>query len=305
MASTAQITRSEGFVLTEERLRGLYDTIEKRFKTHSAPIGLIVKVNRRDDYSITANSVEDILHEGNEKNKRIKSLEFKSKTRAKFTLSLKLAYDSGIKVEIEGEDKDLVFLMKEDLRQFIDNNLSQNWWLATPRQPAMTFPLFLSSFFLTFVVFVVTQPKRPLARTTQTTESIRTADLDTKVQYLVDKLLDEDVGLYASKKLEHDQWFGKTFLWLLGTSLVIGMLQLLIEYVDPKNVFLIGDMKQIYERSEKGSGLFLRSSSWASCDSQGHRNLLTWQKEGLGNVLYFHRLSLCEVPLPQNEAIFS
>ena len=57
--------------------------------------------------------------------------------------------------------------------------------------------------------------------------------------------------------------------------------------------------------SEKGSGLFLRSSSWASCDSQGHRNLLTWQKEGLGNVLYFYRLSQRDVPTPQNEAIFS
>ena len=33
--------------------------------------------------------------------------------------------------------------------------------------------------------------------------------------------------------------------------------------------------------------------------------LLTWQKEGLGNVLYFYRVSQRDVPAPQNEAIFS
>ena len=109
----------KGFILDEERLRKLREIIEKR----SEPTTLSYKVYRGDSYSYTTTLIDDVVKEDNEDWRGISRLELiiDNEPQLKFTLQFS---DEGCDLQATGENRDNVFLLLSDLRDYIQHEVA-------------------------------------------------------------------------------------------------------------------------------------------------------------------------------------
>jgi hypothetical protein len=123
MAAFVEHSFPHGFLLDEERLRKLKDLIENRLAKMPTHPQLVYKVYRGDSYSYTTTSVEDVAKEDNEDWRRITRLELSvdSKNDLVFLLSFSA---KGCDLRITGADRDNVFLVFSDVRDYVHNEVA-------------------------------------------------------------------------------------------------------------------------------------------------------------------------------------
>jgi len=112
----------KGFLLDEERLRKLNDMLLTRGEQLPNECKPTYKVYRADGLTYTTEDIQQILCEDNADWQRVVRLVVSM--QAEDDLSLELDFDEQqTTLHIEGNDRDLVFLVFSDLKQYLANEV--------------------------------------------------------------------------------------------------------------------------------------------------------------------------------------
>jgi hypothetical protein len=122
MVAFANYQNNRGFILDEEKIRKIHEILVKRGQTIDPSCKPMYKIARSDLFAYQTDSVQDFLDEENSRSKRIESLTVTMKHEEEFLLSL-LFHDNGTRMTLEGENRDFVFLIASDLKQYLQSEV--------------------------------------------------------------------------------------------------------------------------------------------------------------------------------------
>jgi hypothetical protein len=234
---------SKGFLLDEERLRKLNNILVTRCQQLPDKCNPEYQVYRADTFTYTTDTIEQVLNEGNAEWQRM--LRLIVSIDAGDILSLKLDFgEAETSLRIEGEDRDQVFLLFSELRQFLSNEV--NILRSQPKEAVQTvvFGLMLTL----VVVFAASLVFKYAAQTTMVSSETALASQDLAVK--LDYLIEIDI---ARSEPPAVLWVLVAIMSIMTVALPLrGTLAKLIGRFYPRSVFLLG--KEI-ERHEKRQSL--------------------------------------------------
>lgn len=142
--------------MDEEKLRKIHDIISKRINDNEVKYSIF----RDDSFSFETKKLEDIVNQENSKLSKINEIRIKlDKTES---LDLSLGFDdSGVNLYIEGENRDNVFLLFSELKEYISNEV------CTQRLTSKNLNRYMLYFFVTsgiifvisFIIILINTPK--------------------------------------------------------------------------------------------------------------------------------------------------
>jgi hypothetical protein len=225
-----------GFILDEERLRKIHDLIENRISKYPTPLSLRYIVFRGDSFSYQTSSVDDVVNEDNEDWRAITMLELFASEEEGFTFRLTFS-KRGVFVRITGDDRDDVFLLFSDLREYIRNEVLSGWRIdrLTARLLGLIFTILVLLGALYFYTRVTYDPHL-------FSEALSTNDLAKKLNFLIQ----ESARSYTG---------GRSILVLTGVLLVALLggegLPTVWNAAFPTNLFLFGKRKVTFDKRRR------------------------------------------------------
>jgi len=235
-----------GFLLDETRLRKLKDIIESR-ETRVSDSKILYRISRGDSYSYETESVDDVVKEDNEDWRRITHLDLKisrpepedAKKKGDLRFILSFSDKEGCELRIAAEDRDRVFLLFSDLRDYIQNEVTVTRTLdkETSRFLGMLISMGLLIFaLLTILYFIQHFEPEPLKQV------LKNPDIATKLNFLI-----EQRGRTPSLKVMI--LIGCAFAFSFGA--LFGSVGAVVRFIFPGNEFLFGKRKERFEKRER------------------------------------------------------
>jgi hypothetical protein len=232
MGANVRAKLGSSFLLDEERLRRLHQKITER----SAALGDIFdfeyRVLRADTYSYTTKRIEDILAEVNSGHERLRELNLQSTKESEIEYYLSFG-QNGITIQIDGDNRDAVFLLFSDVREYITSSIARRSRLAffNSRLMLNAIPV-IFSLALLFLYYQFSGIKAPL----------ESEDLETKMNFLVQQQgIMNDLIPYM---------FG--LMALIAISLVfLEAIPKIASRIWPPHVFLVGGEVARYEKRKR------------------------------------------------------
>lgn len=226
-----------GFILDEARLRKVHDLIESRISKYPIPLSLRYKVFRGDSLSYETSSVLDVVNEDNDDWRAITRLEVFAIQENVFTFRLTFSKER-VFVLIIGNDRDAVFLLFSDLREYVRSEI------LAGRKPARDTARLVSlciiaivmiEYFIKFLHGMTVDPSL-------VSRALSTNDLADKLNFLIQRLGESPPGFYALP-------------WLLAVAFVAAVAGDVIapawNFAFPTNVFLFGKRKAAFEKRQR------------------------------------------------------
>lgn len=229
---------TKSFLLDEERLRKLRDLIETRLTKLPAGPKLEYKIYRGDSYSYTTVSVDDVAKEDNEDWRRITRLDLSADKKDELVFLLSFS-DKGCDLRITGADRDTVFLLFSDVRDYVQNEIM----VATAPQPKSVrgiSSILLLGFMLLVMFFTFYRMGESEEHVKQ---ALQSSDMAVKVNFLI-------------ARSHRDDSMGRGLgLWVLPGILVVSLITLgftekLLKKVFPGNEFLFGKRKSTFTKRQ-------------------------------------------------------
>ncbi|SRR5258708_7280942 len=240
MAAFVELSFEKGFLLDEERLRKLREIIEKR----SNPATLSYRVFRGDSYSYVTNQIDDVIKEDNEDWKRITRLDLsvRNPERLDFLVSFT---KKGCELRITGSERDEVFLLFTDLRDYIQHEVA-NVRKSPSSSTMRVFSIILLVLTMSTILWRIGSSEKhdPVA----VKQALSAQDLRTKLDFLI-----QDLGNRDMPRMLPLFFVGGFLLIFFGDG--FGKL---VAYLNPSNEFLFGKRKQTFEK-KKG---FITKMAW-------------------------------------------
>lgn len=216
------------FELNEENIRRIYSDIRKRTPSEKR-VDIIFEVFREDSLVFRTSEVERILSENNDSTQKIKELKIEYKDDC---LNIVLTFDAekGAELTIDGEDRDQVFLIASDLREYIQKEVCHiNNGIFSKKFILLGVAAMLTSF---LVVLKLLAPQAPDASLEQILAS---TDSNLKLNHLI--------SLMTNRQTTDDRAQMVTFFPMILMLLIFLPGERIYNYFFPGNIFLIG--KQI------------------------------------------------------------
>jgi hypothetical protein len=238
-------SKSENLI-SDEQLHGAIEAVSDIARSAIENYKTIVYQVFRGDFYFTTQNIQDVINEENYEWKKLEQIKITSGERGIFMVELTFtrkgrhSWESNkAKLEIEGEDRDFIYLLFSDLRQYISNEVSVN-----SRKPAMVFRLLTTlSILLALSLPLYVYGQWLDAQTPPTLNknaALQSPDVIQKLNYLIQK----------------DSISGTSLL--LVVAYVVAALSLLLfsaykiakltEYLFPENIFLFGKEVPAYNR---------------------------------------------------------
>jgi len=241
MAASVEHRFTRGFLLDEEKLRKLVSLITERLAKSEPPIPHRFRVFRADSYSYETSNVDDIVNEDHADWRKITRLQIEASREKEFEFELTFS-DEGTTLELNGEDRDQVYLLLSDLREYLKNEV--NTCLLISRQTHMSLSLILP-LVLVAVVGVLTLWK--------ITESPSQADIQ---RALDSGQVGEKLDLLVQQLRRPGEHFSLLAVWfgsmpLMALLMFSGAIRRIIVFFCPSNLFLFGSQKHKYERRKR------------------------------------------------------
>jgi hypothetical protein len=242
----------KGFLLNEENLRKITDIISKRLPNLES-YTIKYSVYRNDSFCFDTHNISDILNEGNSREQKINTLMImayeKNNTDEKIELDLRVIFDSAesVRFKIIGENRDFVFLLGSDIKEYIGNNIAV--CLRYSDEKARNFGRAMP-FFLTMALFIIGMNKFISVVNVANREKLSEVDLIIKSNDISEKLNYILKGNTALLKLDYSFVIPLLigFFILLFAALYINKI---LSIFIITNVFIIGKEKEIYDRRVK------------------------------------------------------
>lgn len=216
------------FELNEENIRRIHSDIRKRTPSENRT-DIIFEVFREDSLVFRTSEVDRILSENNDSTQKIKELKIEYMSES---LSIKLTFDAeeGAELTINGEDRDQVFLIASDLKEYIQKEVCH-----------ISSGLFNKKFLLIGVAamlaifLVILRLLAPQAPDASLEQILASSDSNLKLNHLI--------SLMTNRQTTDDRAQMVTFFPLLLMLLIFVPGEKIYNYFFPGNIFLLG--KQI------------------------------------------------------------
>lgn len=249
---------AKGFLLNEERIRKINNILHERLKTFSDDERPEYKIYRADSFVYETSDLNDIIGEDNAGWQKILRVTVSVECSDKLDLELDFDRD-GTNLRIEGTDRDNVYLLFSDLREYLENEVN------TVRHYPLAKRL-LPSFFLLFSIIIASAFLYDLYSTPRIdrfdVESIlRTEDAHEKLNFLIEERYEIRSSLGTSR--------------FVPVSLVIVMALMIIfnmmgadaiarpyRCLVPTNLFLFGKELRRYEKRIALRGKIVSGAVW-------------------------------------------
>lgn len=238
MAANVDYDFKNYFEIDEEKLRRIHSIVKKRVGDSNAE-GIVFHIKRIDNYTYTTTKIEDVVSEDNDSISKITSIELHYLDD---TISASILFSGKIggTIRIKGEDRDNVFLLSSELKEYISNEVTiiKKWSLLEFRL-LMPLVFIFSSLFVLYSASVF----KPVV-SSSLKEILESPDLNLKLNYLIER--------YATS----NQIASPVAMVLITFTLIIVIIgslpyERILNYIFPKNIFLLGKQIPLIEKRRK------------------------------------------------------
>lgn len=216
------------FELNEENIRRLHSDIRKRTPTENT-VDIVFEVFREDSLVFRTSEVDRILSENNDSTQKIKELKIEY-TDDSINIMLKFDAKEGAELIINGEDRDQVFLIASDLKEYIQKEVCHISNGIFNKKFVMLGTALMLAMFL--VILKLVAPQAPDATLEQILAS---SDSNLKLNHLI--------SLMTNRQTTDDRVQIVTFFPILLMLLIFIPGEKIYNYFFPGNIFMLG--KQI------------------------------------------------------------
>lgn len=208
---------TKGFILDEERIRKLNEILIKRGEEFSPDASPTYEVIRADSIKYETKDVQEIVNEANAEYKKITELRVVMGEQKDFELNLDFNDDGKTDLTISGSDRDKVFLLFSDLREYIENEVCTiRLWIENIG--SNSFSLIMSLIYIIMPIFFILIVTRRYDISPAIVESVlKSNNVSEKVNYLIER--DYRMFRIISE--------GQLSLWLIGLFVIFCVLFLL------------------------------------------------------------------------------
>lgn len=237
MAAHVEHDFQNHFELNEEKLRRIHSILKKRITDNNQEIIKFI-VTRDDNLIYPTNNIDDIINEPNDSASKINEIDIHY-TSDNLELEIGFSNKYGSTLKISGEDRDNVFLLYSELKDYIAkevSNLRNLSWLRSK----FFLPFFMLTFML-YMAYLFWGIKQTPSETVN--QLISTTNLNEKINYLILKANERDsltpplMPLFA----------------FMGIAIITPLLPITkcLNYLRPVNTFLFGKEIQVVENRRK------------------------------------------------------
>lgn len=223
---------SKGYTLDEGRLRKIDEILKTRSKHIEGQSRQTFKVYRSDALVYTTTDLHILLAERNDKSQHIERVTIGLASDDTFELSLDFD-QTGVYLDVEGNDRDFVYVIFSDIRNFIEHNAStlNNRDLPFKVTNALVFAFIAVSITpLINITYKMTSFRPPI----RYEDALNSSDVLIKLNYLISRTPPIALG----KNL----LFSMSLLLAASAVMIFRRpIYLLIRYLFPLNIFLIGE----------------------------------------------------------------
>lgn len=230
MAAKLNHTFDKGFLLNEEHLRKIKDIISNRVDETS----IKYNVSREDSFLFKTDKIEDIIKENNLKREKIKEITLTSiDENADIDLKINFELD-GVKLSITGADRDTVFLLASELKNYISSEVCTVHQIT---KHSKLINLVLIGSYLVLITSFIANMASP--STSEVNAILDSNNINEKINFLITK----DVN----------QPFSKYYIVLLVPMMLGGVylddvFNKFASYFFPSNLFLFGKEQERYDK---------------------------------------------------------
>lgn len=114
---------SKGFILDEERIRRINEILISRGKEFSPDIHPSYEVFRADSLKYSTQDIQDIINEKNTEYQKITQIKINLDKEKDLSLELSFNAEGETDLVITGDDRDKVFILFSDLREYLNNEV--------------------------------------------------------------------------------------------------------------------------------------------------------------------------------------
>lgn len=234
----------KGFVLNEEGLRKINDILSNRFKEHHEDLKPMYKVFRKDSFTYSTSNIDDVLKEENSISNEIKAISISCENTSGIEFQLDFEAGERTLLVIEGEDRDLIYLILSDIRNYLNDEVQVKRRLIPDRFTMRMLMLILTMAFimLFFVTLLNSMTSNGISE-----EVLISMTIEQKIDYLIQRnngLGSSGNVLGGKTYLVLGLWLGVMIVMMFGDTLTLKVLN----YLFPQNVFLIGKGIDRYEK---------------------------------------------------------
>jgi hypothetical protein len=233
---------TKGYVLDEERIRKLNEILVTRGGQIHPDCKPTFKIYKADTFSYTTDDVQKVLSENNADWEKIERLTIFMKHDDDFYLNLDFGNET-TKLHIEGKERDVVFLIFSELKQYIGNEIAIIKPFIGTKSKSFMSAVSSIFFVLIFSVYMFSSDVFKNTATISKAEALNSQDIQIKLNFLIEKQSDP-----SSLRTFPFVMIGAmilTFLPLFGGEFLLRP----IKYLFPNRVFLIG--KEIEKHAKR------------------------------------------------------
>ncbi|MFJ2427638.1 hypothetical protein [Pseudomonas sp. NPDC087804] len=232
------------FELNEESIRRIHSDIRKRVPEDKHK-EIIFEIFREDSLVYRTSEIDRVLSESNDSTQKIKSVKIEYLDES---LNIELIFDSvdGAKLTVVGEDRDTVYLISSELKEYIQKEVAFLFGGNLQSRNVLVGAMFIS---MLAILLVLTNSYSPVSITIPMSAALESTDLNVKMNYIISNMANKPRDTRAG------------FIMIIPVLLSFGVLLPLgkiMQYFFPGNIFLIG--KQISIISNRRG--FVRNIFW-------------------------------------------
>lgn len=249
MAAFVDHSFDRGFLLSEEHIRKLHSLLVSRCAQLDPNCQPTYQVYRADNFTYKTQSIDDIIKEENSDWQQVVKLEAEIDND---NLELSLVFDKegdNGHLHIEGDDRDVVFLLFSDLRQYLSNEVMTLRKITKIVNYLQAIPFLMMVILLITLAFEITAPSPPNNMEENASTALQASSVEEKLDFLITTTVEE-----RDPPAPSSRYFALLFLiaFALSPFLILSgprnFIVKLVERLYPPNIFLIG--REI-ERHEK------------------------------------------------------
>ncbi len=221
----------KGFFLDEEHLRKINDILVTRIQQDNLNCKPLYIVYRADTFTYTTEDVQQILSETNAEYQKITRILVRLNDKE---FSLNLDFDSlqNTKLHIEGDERDKVFLLFSELRQYLANEVNVLKKNFLDRRYTKFFSLILFSIYMVWAFSNIFN-----SNTNESANAVLASDeIKVKLNFLIERYTTNTFSKY------NPTFYGLILVMLITMfdEYILKMLFVPINYLFPSYLFLFG-----------------------------------------------------------------